>query len=327
MSFIDNKEKVLAVELTQHGKRMLMKGEFKPSFYSFEDEGVIYDSLYTNLTESQSDIEGRILDTSISTYPIHNTDGIESAFSKKSKIAAQSENDRTYLSSLYSLGTSALTNQYAPAWDVNVLRGQITSSYAYITGSGTGSIWSVPIPQLTLATPDINLNVISGITDILLEKLNFGGLVQGIDYEVVNESTIVEVSDDYILIDIDEINSVFKNENFDIEVFTIERDTEKGVSGSNEILTPLYFEKEEEEGDIWVEAPTSPEFDEFDHTDVKYYIDIETDAEIDESILCKYTLPAKRKGIYGNRLTNCDEEEIENITIYETDNDEDGEDC
>lgn len=325
MSFIDNKEEVVVIELTPHGKRLMRDGKFKPAFYSFEDEGIIYDSLYADLTENQSDVEGRILNESIVTDPLPVTYGIETKFSRKSNVATQNENDRTYLASLYSLGTSELKNQYAPAWEVDVLRGEITGSYAYITGSATGSIWDVPIPQITLATPEVNLNIINGVTDVLLEKLDLGGLIQGLDYEIIDDdNVIIEVSDDYILIELDEINSVFKNENFDVEVFLVERD--EAVTGSNEVLTPLYFEPTIVEGDIWVE-PKEDVDRELTPEDVEYYFEILMDGDIEEDILCKYTRPEKRKGIYGNRLTECEDQEILDNTIYDTDNDQEEEEC
>jgi len=325
MSFLDNKEEVVVIELTPHGKRLMRDGKFKPTFYSFEDEGIIYDSLYVDLTENQSDVEGRILDNSVVTDPLPVTYGIETKFSRKSNAATQHENDRTYLASLYSLGTSELKNQYAPAWEVDVLRGEITGSYAYITGSGADSIWDVPIPQITLATPEINLNIINGITEVLLEKLDLGGLIQGLDYEVLEEdNAIIEVTNDYLLIELDEINSVFKNENFDVEVFLVERD--ESVTGSNEILSPLYFEPTVVEGDIWV--PPSEDADrDLVPEDVEYYLEILMDSEIEEDILCKYTQPEKRKGIYGNRLTECEDQLISDNTIYDTDNDQEEEEC
>lgn len=325
MSFIDNKEEVIVIELTPHGKRSLKDGKFKPVFYSFEDEGIIYDSLYTNLTESQSDIEGRILNNSIVSDPLSVTYGIETKFSRKSNAATQHENDRTYLASLYSLGTSELKNQYAPAWKVNILHGEITGSYAYITGSGADSIWDVPIPQIRLATPNINFNIIKGVTDVLLDKLDLGGLIKGLDYEVIEDKNVIlEIQDDYILIEIDEINSIFKNENFDVEVFFVERD--ESVTGSNEVLSPLYFEPSKVEGDIWIE-PKEETDRELTPEDVGYYLEILMDGEIEEEILCKYTRPEKRKGIYGNRLTKCDDQEILSNTIYDTDNNQEEEEC
>ena len=46
MEFFNRKEEVLDVELTQYGKYLLSVGKFKPSFYAFFDDDVIYDTQY-----------------------------------------------------------------------------------------------------------------------------------------------------------------------------------------------------------------------------------------------------------------------------------------
>ena len=43
MAFLDRKEQVFDIQLTQHGKRMLGKGKFKPTYYAFYDDDIIYD--------------------------------------------------------------------------------------------------------------------------------------------------------------------------------------------------------------------------------------------------------------------------------------------
>jgi hypothetical protein len=325
LSFFNDKENVIGVELTPHGKRLLRDGKFKPVYYSFEDEGIIYDSLYTDLTESQSEIENRILNESISTTPQITSEGIETAFKNNSKY--QNENDRTYVNSLYALGTSDLKTQNLPAWDVNILRGEISSSSDFITGSISGSVWNIPVPQINLQSPNINVNIVRGLEDIVYEKLELSGLIEGVDYETLENNSIIEVEDDYILLSIDELNSVFQGENYDIEVFEVEQ---TAISGSSETLTPLYFANngDREISNIWVEEDDLDiNQEELTIDNVEYYLDIETDFEIPEDILCKYTKADKRQGIYGSRLLDCPEEEIENITIYDTDNDDIGENC
>lgn len=46
MSFINKKERVIQIELTQFGKKLLSKGNFKPQFYQFFDDDIIYDNEY-----------------------------------------------------------------------------------------------------------------------------------------------------------------------------------------------------------------------------------------------------------------------------------------
>ena len=64
MKFLDSKEQVLELQLTQHGKRLLSQGTFKPIYYGFYDDDVLYDSLYGSFSESQDACEGRIQEDS-----------------------------------------------------------------------------------------------------------------------------------------------------------------------------------------------------------------------------------------------------------------------
>ena len=43
MAFLDRKEQVMDTQLTQYGKRLLAKGKFKPAYYAFYDDDIIYD--------------------------------------------------------------------------------------------------------------------------------------------------------------------------------------------------------------------------------------------------------------------------------------------
>jgi len=58
--FLNKKEQVIDFQLTPYGKRKLATGTFKPIYYSFYDEGIIYDGEYAGLTEAQNKIHERI---------------------------------------------------------------------------------------------------------------------------------------------------------------------------------------------------------------------------------------------------------------------------
>ena len=53
MKFLDGKEQVIDIQLTSYGKYLLSKGKFRPHFYSFYDDGVLYDSEHGGFTEAQ----------------------------------------------------------------------------------------------------------------------------------------------------------------------------------------------------------------------------------------------------------------------------------
>ena len=75
MKFLNKKERVLDIQLTQYGKHLLSKGDFRPIHYAFFDDDVIYDRKYASANkgdgagtrdsntwsaEPQNEIEDRI---------------------------------------------------------------------------------------------------------------------------------------------------------------------------------------------------------------------------------------------------------------------------
>lgn len=55
MSFLDKKERVLEIVLTQHGRKKLAKGEFNPKYFAFSDDEVDYQvNLFSELSSSTS---------------------------------------------------------------------------------------------------------------------------------------------------------------------------------------------------------------------------------------------------------------------------------
>ena len=48
MKFLNKKERVLDIQLTQYGKHLLSKGDFRPIHYAFFDDDVIYDRKYAS---------------------------------------------------------------------------------------------------------------------------------------------------------------------------------------------------------------------------------------------------------------------------------------
>jgi hypothetical protein len=60
MKFLNGKEEVIDIEITSYGRRLISKGKFKPQYYSFFDDGILYDNEYAGITEAQNDVQDRI---------------------------------------------------------------------------------------------------------------------------------------------------------------------------------------------------------------------------------------------------------------------------
>lgn len=62
MEFFDKKEEVIDVKLTRYGRNLLSKGMFRPQYYMFFDDDILYNSQKAGFTESQNSTEVRILE-------------------------------------------------------------------------------------------------------------------------------------------------------------------------------------------------------------------------------------------------------------------------
>ena len=63
MAFVNPKQDVYDIKLTSHGRKLLSSGEFKPEFYAFYDDDILYDAQYSTTgssREHQNYIETRI---------------------------------------------------------------------------------------------------------------------------------------------------------------------------------------------------------------------------------------------------------------------------
>lgn len=59
MKFMDKKEQVLDIKMTPYGEYLLSQGQFKPEYYSFYDDNILYESQYAGFTDTQNNIEPR----------------------------------------------------------------------------------------------------------------------------------------------------------------------------------------------------------------------------------------------------------------------------
>ena len=106
MEFFDKKQEVLEVKLTPYGKYKLSQGRFKPTYYSFFDEGVLYNSRYSGegvlseadarigglvggFVEKQNEIEPRIQENTAMLKTLNVYSGIQTSQGKRMAILQQ----------------------------------------------------------------------------------------------------------------------------------------------------------------------------------------------------------------------------------------------
>jgi len=345
MTFFNPKEEVLDIQLTQYGRHLLSKGKMKPVYYAFFDEGVIYDSAHGGFEESKNDAEARIQEETPCLKPRH-------CFTGRDEFLFDGigdDEDREELG-IYEklhilaepLGTSDLNSTKSPFFSMNFLKGELGSSVEYQTGStrtektGSQADTYISYSQQLLKIPQLEI-------DIEYKIAVSDPLDRGIRFEIdENLSTgrtyandmAVYIGAEEILILAEEGNTTCDRENFDIEVFEM-----TGLTGSlgEEILNPLSFIKPIKmvENNILLDPMEARKIAGqaygdivLDDSYVEYYINIDTDKEINRNIICDSLGKIKRQGrtIYspcGVDLDCPDFEDVIVTDIYDSDSDPD----
>ena len=311
MTFFNKKEEVLQIELTQYGKYLLSLGRWKPVYYAFYDDNILYDGECAGLTEAQNDIEPRIQENTPQLKPQHTFLGRETDFLKSyyklnsdlmPKHASLSELDRMKMASpttrAYSLqnplGTADNLSQVAPRWKVSFLEGKVSSCEHFLTSS----FQSLPIPQIncdityTTSIKNISLSSLTSLDASYPETVPVD-----ISSDIYSDGSYVATETDPFILFIQEENAVFEKENFDIEVY-------KSESHGYE---PLFFQKKPPQVRdnllVFEEKPTMV----LDETYVGYYFDIFVDSEISRGDICKAINELKTKNIYVDLPIQCPE--------------------
>ena len=366
MEFLDAKEQVIDLELTSYGRFMLSQGKFDPKIYAFFDNDIVYDSRFaqsgsiTKTKELQNSIEGRIQEgtprLAVQTLYRGSELGVFSAepnliYNLMPGVLADKTNlvvnltqtpDKSYIFQ-EPIGNSAYNSKNVAAWNIGFYKAPLSGSSTVWSGS-TGDIPTTFIPQLScsvqysLETYDVPMeNQSSYDTWKDLGAQSFQDLKSKstVLYDPAtpvffDNGSYMIYRDDFALLKVEEVNTEFLKENFELEVFQIERLTtvvkdkdgkiEKNPDGTDktnytETLNRLYFEG-----------------DKVQETDrVDYYFDIDYDFEINEEEFCKLARTVdKVKNIYVDQVFNCEthKEILHSLNIYETkENQEEEEVC
>lgn len=322
--FFDPKEDVMDIKITPYGHHLLSKGEFEPTYYAFYDDDIVYDIKYAegDLVEIQNNIETRIQAETPRMKVQSGFSGVETNIKRivqqvreqKASLGDESIQplaDKQYALAL-PLGHSSLSSVHAPAWDMFFLRGKMDDSVTYITGSTSPNI---RIPQvdcnITYAGVPIGADEPTPLTEHQQKMMNLHGTLP--DNETVGawsnvfssfeDQTSFKVKEDFILLELNENNTDYLADNFDIEVYEVVSVTgsqQPSALGNKEYeeLVPLYFARER-----WSDVDVSYQTDEMadlgqtfpdlDPTYVEYFFDILVDNEIDQDVLCAW-LPSDR---------------------------------
>lgn len=338
MRFLDPKEEVYKVKITPWGKYLLTQGKFNPTYYAFFDDDVIYDSSFLEDTgdspEVQNKIKERILDetprfegqtsfqgsetTLFSKFP-NKLDEIFPGISDKiddpsyNINSAESPTDNYYLQK--PLARSGNNTDTAPFFSVNMLTGTILD--AKLDGSGSSGYFaqkgdgpSAFISQIELEIQDqITIDTTPDPTITPTKVIENDELFDS--FYVFQDGTKMTYDKKELFLKLEEGNTEFLKENFEIEVFEIienKKMIENGLIATTQDLKKLSFVKEGED---------------VTKNNVEYYFNILLDNQIDPEFYCHVLANSKNKtkDIFSDNTFKCPDVEQEkfNLNIYNTD--------
>ncbi len=330
MEFFNKKEDVIDLQLTQYGRHLLSKGRFKPQYYSFFDDNILYNSNNAGFSEEQNNTEARIQDTQ-RLRPQISISSAERAFNKNYELIAgndlspvssdlQRTAEKNYLLP-QPLGTSDINSEYVPSWSVRFLNGGLTGSVDYLNLYGVnGGVSTQMIPQIQ-SKLEVEYEVVDSAANIPSDETES-------ELALSDLSLVSSEEELFILLKVNENNGFFQKKNFDVEVFEIVE--EKGGTNTVETLRPLRFSnKIDPETEVDFLDETYPDED---VNFIEYYFDILLDDEISDELICSLDPKDKTMGVFSDKKTLYCQDIINQqkrkvFDIYEDESDIPGESC
>jgi hypothetical protein len=261
--FLDKKQDVISFELTKYGRGLLGLGKLQPEYVSFFDDDIIYDLGHVGLSEEQNNSKQRIIYDSFSLKSLNNLED----------------------TLLYPLGKSSVSTDYAPTWNIKVLHGSqelLTNSSSYYKKEFnlTDTYYSLELQENNI----LNMQ---------------GGVVS--EFELDN-GAIVKIKDDYILLDIGELNNDDDIQNFEIEIHEEEYGGKilnqlKFIEKPTNIINGIIYDEDE--------LPSRFRNINVKSDDVSYFLDILVDDEIDRQLIepVAKTIEEEIKGTYRSTFS------------------------
>jgi hypothetical protein len=280
MKFLNKKEQVFDIQLTPYGKHKLGAGTLKPTYYAFFDDNVLYDIRYSSASvdEPQNDIHKRIkqetqyLESQTLFRQVMSGSIVQGGILQETIY----EQDENLFTSEGFIGDAKLLSKdtnVAPAWKVVSLQNYITSS-------------ALEDLRNKSKVPQINITASYVLNRVSIEDIPIGNdsLTDLSTTGLFSDGKQIRLETNHPLIYLEELNTELLTENFDIEVFEVQRD------GDDDDFRRLYFQSKapqivngmlvSEQPIVNTEALTTGS--------VEYYFSILRDKEVDPRVACKH---------------------------------------
>ena len=206
MTFFNKKEDVMKIELTPHGRNLLMKGELKPEYYAFFDDDILYDTQAGGFSENNTQTKVRILTDTPSLKPQTTLTGVESKYYDQNTT----EDDNVLINPI---GTNKPSSKKANGWEATALLGEFSSSTSYISSS-TSPLYNVP-------QVECELNFTMSLAHLSRDSYI------SMDYEsseVAQDDTFLKLEKEQLLLHLLEKNGFSYKDSLSIEVFKYDYD-------------------------------------------------------------------------------------------------------
>ena len=280
MKFLNKKEQVFDIQLTSYGKHKLSAGDFKPTYYAFFDDNIVYDLEYTGGSEEQNNIHKRIK---------QDTQYLEGQTIFKQLMSGSVVRGGTLQDTIYQQDENLFTSEgfigdamllsedtnVAPAWKVITMQSNITSSALEDTKN------KIKIPQI-----NITASYVLETKDPANRSIGLESVRETIDSTgLFADGRIVTLESTDPLIYFEELNTEMLTENFDIEVFEVISD-----GATDDDFRRLFFESKKPQivDGLMVSAQQTTNAQTLTTSSVEYYFTINKDQEVDPKKACKY---------------------------------------
>jgi hypothetical protein len=324
MTFFDAKEEVIDIELTQYGKQLLSKGKFKPVYYQFFDDDVIYDNQYAGSTdELQRDIQTRIKESPRThvQYTFVSPEG-----ELKRAVEQVRNNKKGSFSDVYvpyvlkhrvmsaPLASAEIGQQKKPAWNIRSYGNDFGDTKTYITGTYA----NIKMPRLALKDVEFKIATSVDKSGEIYAPGDVGDTVATVPFKATSDLNIlsskfqdnsyIQIEEGYILLDLQEINSQFQQENFEIELYEITANEQQ-----EEELKQLFFNKRSQDIVNNILVDSSQQLTDYKPNRVdmaESYFVIQADREISSEILCKNLAEADKQTLVATNQIDLECEEL-----------------
>lgn len=341
--FLNKKEQVIDFKLTPYGKQRLSAGRFKPVFYSFFDDGILYDSQYAGFTEKQNDINNRVKNETqfmegilsfkdIETYPaagnyleVASTDvgTIDPADIDISPPYKNMFTDKfSYGPAITDVVFDSANADFAPATKIIACQGQILKIK---TNDETNYDFNVEdtVENLGLSStsrnyniPQIDINVYyTKQVDEPSDAMSAKKLQQTVsETPKFADGKVIKLIKNDLLVYAEEVNTELLSDNYDIEIFYVD-DSSEMVR-----LERKYFRNkidQIEDGFMKFKNPVTNLAAAASLDSVEYYFDVLTDKLVDATIACTCARNFNKESYYVDLDIDCEKIKKQNEVYYD----------